>query len=780
MRFLSTDTIPVDNNSIAKQQNLQKFKHLRDVNLPEVGSEIDLLIGSDYADLIETQLECRKGNPGEPIAIKTLFGWTVSGQSNISDSYISPQINFVKTRNDKIPNLLNKLYNQEFSDINSYKTGLSLEDQRAQKIMNDSAILVNGHYQIKMPFRSNPVNLHGNYRAVHQRLLSLKRRLENDSKLKENYTTVLNRYIAEEACTQSSNTSTENRWFIPHHAVSTPSKPKTRVVFDCAAQYKGKSLNSELLKGPDNTNPLIEVLLRFRVDPIAVTADIKSMFHQVKVPVEDSTKLSFLWWPDGNIKQEPVIFEMRAHLFGATSSPSVCEFALRKTAEDNFKAHSSSALDSVQRDFYVDDMLKSFPNEKEAIEISHDIKSLLSKGGFHLTKWISNNSSVLDSFALEEQAAPKPQTILGSRNEKTLGLIWDLKQDNLRPQLPKLTYPTTRRGVLATVASIYDPLGIISPLVLKAKLINQELSVLKTDWDQEIPNEILPRWKQCISDIQDLSDYSLPRCFKPDFEYQQVELHHFSDASEIGYGLVSYVRFIGFNGETHCSFLYGKSRVKPLAKGITIPKLELNAAVNLVSANNMITSALDKRINISSITFWTDSIIVLKYINNETKPLNIFVTNRVAKIREVTSPLQWNYVPTSQNPADIASRGLKHGDKKWQFWIHGPSFLLVNTSFPNTIPPQELELTDHDEGVKVKKTILCTFKNSFWTDLFKKYSSWSKLLRLIAWLIKAKNSFQGNKGRKFLHVTELAEAKNLITSAVQKESFMDLAHDIPA
>jgi hypothetical protein len=328
MKFLSTDVIPIDTASIAQQHNVQYFEHLREVNLPTLSDgEIDLLIGSDYADIIETQMDVKRGKPGEPIAIKTLFGWTITGSSKISSNSNSPQINLLKTSDNEIPDLLRKLYDQEFSDINSYKNGLSPEEQHAQQIMNDSAILINGHYQVKMPFRSTSSHLTGNYQGAYQRLHSLKRRFQNDSKLKDDYAAVINRYIAEGACTQASNTSTEDRWFLPHHAVSTPSKPKTRVVFDCAAKYRGKSLNSELLKGPDNTNPLIEVLLRFRVDPIAVTADIKSMFHQVRVPPEDSKKLSFLWWPNGNIDQEPALFEMKAHLFGATSSPSVCEFA---------------------------------------------------------------------------------------------------------------------------------------------------------------------------------------------------------------------------------------------------------------------------------------------------------------------------------------------------------------------------------------------------------------------------------------------------------------------
>ena len=281
MQFLSTDFIPISNDSFAQQQNLSDFKHLRQVNLPELRDEgIDILIGSDYADIIETQLEVRRGNPGEPIAIKTLFGWTVSGSSKLPNVFDSSQINLLKTNDNEVADLLRKLYDQEFSDMNSYKNGLSMEDQRAQQIMNDSAVLINGHYQIKMPFRTPPTHLTGNYQVAYQRLLPLKRRFQNDITLNEQYAAVLDRYIAEGACVQSSDNSTDNRWFLPHHAVSTPSKPKTRVVFDCAAKYKGKSLNSELLKGSNNTNPLIEVLLQFRVKPVAVTDILIKHYHE--------------------------------------------------------------------------------------------------------------------------------------------------------------------------------------------------------------------------------------------------------------------------------------------------------------------------------------------------------------------------------------------------------------------------------------------------------------------------------------------------------------------
>ena len=132
------------------------------------------------------------------------------------------------------------------------------------------------------------------------------------------------------------------------HAVQHPAKPgKVRVVFDCSAKYHGKSLNDELLQGPDLTNSLVGVLTRFRQDSVAFMSDVQAMFHQVRVNPEDRSALRFLWWPDGNLDLEPEEFMMTVHLFGAVSSPSCANFALRKTATDNQEDFSNEAVKTV-------------------------------------------------------------------------------------------------------------------------------------------------------------------------------------------------------------------------------------------------------------------------------------------------------------------------------------------------------------------------------------------------------------------------------------------------
>lgn len=190
-------------------------------------------------------------------------------------------------------------------------------------------------------------------------------------------------------------------WYIPHRGVYHPRKGKICVVFDCAATFQSTSLNAQLLQGPHLTSSLIGVMTRFRKEPVVVMADIESMFHQVRVPAEDADLLRFLWWPNGDLTQELVDFRMMVHLFGATSSPSCANFALRKCAEDNKGQFCQETIEKLLHCFYVDDCLVSTASEEEAVALHQDLVSICSKGGFKLTKWMSNRRPVIATIPEE-------------------------------------------------------------------------------------------------------------------------------------------------------------------------------------------------------------------------------------------------------------------------------------------------------------------------------------------------------------------------------------------
>ena len=251
-----------------------------------------------------------------------------------------------------------------------------------------------------------------------------------------------------------------------------PKKPeKFRIVFDCAAEFNGTSLNKEVLKGPDFMNKLLGVLLRFRENRIAVMGDIEAMFLQVFVSEHHRDALRFLWWKNGDPTQEPEVFRMTAHLFGGVWCPSCASYALRCTAMDNKEDFSPEVIDAVLHNFYVDDCLLSVKDEESAQQLQEELSMLLKKGGFRLTKWISNSRKVIDAIDESERAKQLKSLDLDSSlpTERMLGIQWNAETDmfGLRIQMQEPT--NTRRGILAMMCSVYDPLGFVGPFVLLAK-----------------------------------------------------------------------------------------------------------------------------------------------------------------------------------------------------------------------------------------------------------------------------------------------------------------------
>ena len=235
--------------------------------------------------------------------------------------------------------------------------------------------------------------------------------------------------------------------------------------------------------------------------------------------------------------------------------------------------------------------------------------------------------------------------------------------------------PVTRRGLLAALSSVYDPLGLGAPFLLKGRQIIQNLCRNNLTWDDPIDDSSSYEWLKWRNQLMTLQDMNITRCIKPkNFgEVIHCSLHYFSDACETGYSMSAYIRLVNAEGVVHCSLLLGKSRVAPL-KFISIPRLELTAATLSVKISRMIREEIDVHINDE--IFWTDSQVVLGYINSDVQRFKIFVANRVQQIRDQTDKRQWHYVETTNNPADDASRGLEsRHQENIKRWFKGPSFL---------------------------------------------------------------------------------------------------------
>ena len=573
------------------------------------------------------------------------------------------------------------------------------------------------------------------------------------------FTDVIRKGYAEEVPQHQLNRGNGQVWYIPHHGVHHPKKGTLRVVFDCGAEFQGTSLNSQLLQGPNLTSSLLGVLVRFRQEPVAFMGDIKAMFYQVKVADEDKDFLRFLWWPEGNVKQDVVEYRMTVHLFGAVSSPSCASYALRKTAEDNQSHFSADVVETVKRNFYVDDCLKSLPTEEEAVHVVKALTDICQRGGFTLTKWISNSRAVLQTVAEEHRAEDLRELNLDRDElpvERALGLQWCVEMDSFKFKMVVKEQPHTRQGMLSIISSVYDPLGFLAPITLPAKILLQELCRRRCGWDDNIPEDIEHQWTRWLNELERMTSFNIQRCIKPrDFGQPTLaQLHHFSDASENGFGTVTYLRMQNNRNSVHVSFMLGKARVTPL-KLITIPRLELTAAVLAVRVDQMLRAELQLPLEPS--TFWTDSTSVLKYIKNEDKRFHTFIANRVSTIRDATHVSQWRYINTKDNPADDASRGMKVEELlTGGRWIEGPNVLSKSDDWPTYTT--DVTISSDDPEVKkdvVVNAIIADSPNA--TDrLIAYFSDLMKLKIAVAWFLKLRRTlFKLKQRRKELEAADV-------------------------
>ncbi|XP_006823698.1 uncharacterized protein LOC102809358 [Saccoglossus kowalevskii] len=406
-------------------------------------------------------------------------------------------------------------------------------------------------------------------------------------------------------------------------------------------------------------------------------------------------------------------------------------------------------------------------------DLIHNAVEICEKGNLRLHKISCNNSEVMLSLP-ESERATITQTDLepcqkSFSPEKVLGIQWCIESDTFCFKLTLKDHPLTRRGILATVASIYDPLGLISPLVLVGKMILQRMCQDRSDWDDPLPDDLRPDWECWNAELLKLSEIKIPRCFIPDGLGQavSVQLHHFSDASLSGYGQCSYVRLKTTDERVHCALVMAKARVAPLMP-VTIPRLELQAAT--ISAK--VSKVLETEMGYKDMShhFWMDSKVVLGYIKNDTKRLKIFVANRVQRIREVSQPTQWKYVPTTDNPADYATRGLTADEIAKSNWLTGPKFLWETEASPQTA---DIDLEIPPDDVEVKPTvvhIVQQMKFTSFTERMSRFSSYSKAVTAVAVIVECSLKKREKLFSK-IQVRNLAET-NLIR-VIQQETFED-------
>ncbi|XP_073955623.1 uncharacterized protein [Choristoneura fumiferana] len=702
---------------------------------------IDMLLSVDvFASSLRPGLI--QGDPGQPTVIKTIFGWIVMGGGALDISrprrgscHVTTKI----TENLSLDDSIRRFW--ELEDVHT-PTNVLLSKNDAlceQHFATNYRRTEEGRYIVPLPFAdltSKPI-FNGSRAIALKRFSLLEKKLQLNSELSKSYAAFMKDYEAcghLERCDPPANDS-GNFFYIPHHGILRLSSTSTplRVVFDASARdARGISLNDTLLAGPKLQKNIFHLLLRFRWHAVVFTADVKQMYRQILVFPEDAEYQRILWRPS---PREPIgDYRLLTVTYGVSSAPFQALRTIEQLAQDLENSHPDGS-GVLKRDTYVDDIVTGADSVEQATRIRSELTRILASGGFHLRKWTSNRPDFFVGVPPEDLYCEKFREFesIDDMALKILGLSWLPQPDCFTFKVSVDDRRCTKRTILSEIARIFDPLGLLSPLTFFAKYLMQLLWVSGVAWDDDAPDNISLEWKAFRAQLPVLSSVNVPRRMVSDFVV--LQLHGFCDASERGMCAVIYCRMLDANGVCTVKLSCAKSKVAPLRK-LSIPRLELLAAVLLADLMTSVQEAL-KPFHVVQDTFaWSDSSVALSWIKSCPSRWKTFVANRVSHIQDTIPPESWRHVRTADNPADCGSRGLLPNDLINQTsWWHGPYWL----SQPADAWPRSAFSVDTDSYLGEQKLVTLVAHSSEETPfviLLNKFSSLKTLNRVVAYCLR--------------------------------------------
>lgn len=763
-----TDSLPT--TTIAK--SIFRFNNSLRLADPDfhISNKIDMVLGANCFAMCILEGKLCLG-PGLPTLLNTTFGWVVCGDVSIADDG-----NISHSRRSAC--FLSQLHNdiQKFWQLDEVpnKPLLTFQEQQCERVYQGSVTrTMSGRYCVALPIKEELLpDLGKSYDMALSRLFSLEKKFLNNPSFYTLYKDFINEYVklghAHYIPTgQFNNGALE--YIMPHHAVlkESSSTTKLRVVFNASAPTTtGLSLNSILMVGPTVQSDMWSILLQFRTHPIAFISDINKMYRQIQVKSEHQPLQRILWRESPS--QEVQCLQLSTVTYGTAAASFLSTRTLVQLVKDEGEGFPSASK-AILTGTYVDDILYGAKDVSSALNCIDELNRLLGLGEFQLHKWYSNSSELLTHIPLEKREKCKFSfNYTDNSSLKTLGLKWDPSADCFQVSIPDnlMSKKPTKRNVLSDIAKVYDPLGFIAPVTVSAKLIMQSIWKENIEWDSIIPLSIQKIWNSFCANLHFLNAVSVPRLMIPQATVK-VELHGFADSSSKAYGCVIFARCSLANLNT-VHFVTSKSRVAPL-KTVTLARLELCSS--LLLARHMSNVAKILNINQDNLFYWTDSQITLCWIKGDPGKRDVFVAHRVAEIQNLTSPQNWSHVTSSENPADVVSRGIQPQNlSTCKIWFEGPPWLsLPRSEWPvqgNIVKPS------YFESDSVKEIVLMSHKvdKLNLTPLFERFSSWSKLVRLIAYVLRVKRLL--GKGRSlFLTSQELMNSSKIIIRCVQQAHF---------
>ena len=581
-----------------------------------------------------------------------------------------------------------------------------------QKILDEKLKVVylpdKKQFQVSMPWKEGRPTLKSNRRRVELR----QQRCEHDlvksgTSLKE-IQEIFDGYIKKGYVRKLSTEemSETDAFYLPWFAVIDRSRDSTqcRIVFDAAAKDRtGRSLNSEILLTPNRLQDLFRILLRMRKYEWVVTSDISEMFLKCILDPEDRPYHRFTFNGED--------YEWQVTLFGNIASPN----GSQKVLAENCKLHGedmAEATESILNSCYMDDVGDSREKQEQAVKLVEQLVTLFEKCGMPVRKFLTNSPEVLkkiDKNLLAKQITFNDVNDAIYDVAKILGMQYDAQGDvfkfvrrfedfeefiswkNRGTETMVKPEDWTKRLMLRASASIFDPLGLLSPFTVRSKVLLQNVWRMKKDWDDSLPPEICKTWLEWLRGVFDISKIEIRRWTHYKSK-RHLQIHCFCDASEDGYCVAVYVRVKSKEG-IWPTLLTAKSRVTPL-KTESIARLEL---IGCVLATRLVAAVLQEYPTTpENVFFWTDSTNCLDWIKQSAKCFKAFVAHRIGEIQNATEPFQWRHIPGKLNPADIGTRPITALElKESTVWWEGPEFLkLEPTEWPQEKTAEDRSTTD--------------------------------------------------------------------------------------
>ncbi|KAG1664783.1 Zinc finger protein 271 [Nymphon striatum] len=453
--------------------------------------------------------------------------------------------------------------------------------------------------------------------------------------------------------------------------------------------------------------------------------------------------------------------------FGINCSP----FLLSATIRHHLSRFPPSfVINELSENLYVDDFLSGADSKFEAQELFSQANQVMKGAGMILTKWSSNNSSIIGEDNKELQ-----------NFKKVLGMSWDSVSDCFTfvgvdlPDIEVVRY--TKRVVLSLIARVFDPLGLVLPFTVTAKFLFQDIWRLGLNWDDDLPSECQESFKRWLIELHTLQEVSVPR------QYLQgnwsdisvaLELHAFGDASLKGYGACVYIRYIKSDGQYKSTLVRACARVAPLERK-TLPRLELLGA--LVTAQLLCSVIRDLRLPPdTNYTCWSDSMVALGWIRSSPSRWKQWVANRVAKIQSLTNPKRWRHIEGIENPADFVTRGVS-GVKLVHsvLWWNGPSILHqsgdIVTADQWSIPKiYTNSVVEAERKIEVTGVSLVCVENSQMFQM-ERWSTLNKAYRVIAWVLRFTSRPPKSQRAPSLSENDYIKARLAFVNILQNQYF---------